>query len=127
MKIYTKNAPKVFGPYSQAIKINNLLMISGQIPVDCKTENIPNNITSQTSLVLKNIKAIIKKSNFSIKNIIKTTIFTTCLDKINDINRIYENFFIQENILIFPARTCIEVSKLPKNVQIEIEVIALKK
>ena len=59
--------------------------------------------------------------------IIKTTIFTTCLKKINDINHSYENFFIQENILIFPARSCVEVSKLPKNVKIEIEAIAFKK
>ncbi|CAL4322311.1 2-iminobutanoate/2-iminopropanoate deaminase [Buchnera aphidicola (Chaitophorus populicola)] len=126
MKIHTKNAPKVFGPYSQAIKINNLLMISGQIPVDKISENIPKKIIDQTFLALNNIKAIIKKSDFSIKDIIKTTIFTTCLNKINEINYAYKNFFIQENVLTFPARSCIEISKLPKNVKIEIEAIAFK-
>lgn len=127
MKISTKNAPKAFGPYSQAIKINNLLMISGQIPIDIISGNIPENIHDQTILALNYIKEIIIKSNFSLNNIIKTTIFTTCLNKINDINHIYKKFFIQENVLIFPARSCIEVSKLPKNVKIEIEAIALKK
>ena len=75
MKIYTKHAPKVFGPYSQAIKINKLLMISGQIPVDSISKSIPNNIIDQTLLVLNHIKSIIKISNFSVKDIIKTTIF----------------------------------------------------
>ncbi|CAL4321968.1 Rid family detoxifying hydrolase [Buchnera aphidicola] len=127
MKIYTKKAPKVLGPYSQGIKINNFLIISGQIPIDPITEKIPKKISDQTLLVLKNIKSIILKAKFHIKNIIKTTIFTTKLNQIHKINKMYEFFFKKNKISIFPARSCVEVSKLPLNVKIEIESISLKK
>ncbi|NIH41087.1 MAG: hypothetical protein G8D27_00845 [Buchnera aphidicola (Periphyllus aceris)] len=125
MKIFTKNAPKPIGPYSQAIKIKNLLMISGQIPIDPISKKIPKKIYCQTLLSLKNIEEIIKKSKFTIKNIIKTTIFTTNIDKFKKINLAYENFF-KKKISFFPARSCVQVSKLPKNVKIEIEAIIYK-
>ncbi|CAL4322105.1 Rid family detoxifying hydrolase [Buchnera aphidicola] len=127
MQIYTKKAPPVLGPYSQGIKINNLLITSGQIPINPKTKMIPKKIFDQTTLVLENIKSIILASNFHIKNIVKTTIFTTRLDKIHKINGAYENFFIKNKVSIFPARSCVEVSKLPLNVKIEIEAISYKK
>lgn len=126
MKIYTKKAPKPIGPYSQAIKTKNLLMISGQIPIHVNSKEIPKKIYNQTLLVLNNIKEIIKKTDFKIKNIIKTTIFTTNLNKIKIINSAYEKFF-KNKLLRFPARSCVEVSKLPKNVKIEIEAIVYKK
>ncbi|NIH16581.1 MAG: hypothetical protein G8D24_00745 [Buchnera aphidicola (Periphyllus lyropictus)] len=127
MKIYSKNAPNPIGPYSQAIKKNGFLMISGQIPIHPILNTIPKKISNQTNLILKNIEIILKKAKFKIKDIIKTTIFTTNLNKINNINYEYEKFFINKKIFIFPARSCVEVSKLPKNVKIEIEAIAYKK
>ncbi|QNS02044.1 MAG: hypothetical protein ICW73_01100 [Buchnera aphidicola (Pentalonia nigronervosa)] len=121
--IHTKNAPKPIGPYSQAIQINNIIMLSGQIPIDIISGKIPDKIEDQTYIVLKNIKNILKSVNLEIKNIIKMTIFTTDLKKINAINKIYENFFIK-NMSHFPARSCIEVQALPKNSKIEIDAIA---
>lgn len=123
--INTKNAPKPIGPYTQAIKINNMLFLSGQIPIEVSSNHIPENIAEQTYIVLTNIKSILIESQFQVKDIIKTTIFTTDLKKINIINEIYKKFFI-DNQSRFPARSCVEVQKLPKNVKIEIEVIACK-
>ncbi|QCI22229.1 Rid family detoxifying hydrolase [Buchnera aphidicola] len=123
--INTKNAPKPIGPYSQAIKIDNILILSGQIPVDVKSSYIPENISEQTYLVLTNIKSILIASGFLVKDIIKTTIFTTELKKIEIINEIYMKFFL-DNKSQFPARSCVEVKSLPKNVKIEIEAMAFK-
>ncbi|QCI16040.1 Rid family detoxifying hydrolase [Buchnera aphidicola] len=124
--IQTANAPKPIGPYSQAIKIDNFIMLSGQIPIDVISNHIPENIGEQTYLVLMNIKSILIHQQFQIKDIVKTTIFTTDLKKIDIINEIYKKFFIQ-NQSEFPARSCVEVQALPKNVKIEIEAIAFKK
>ncbi|AEO08717.1 putative L-PSP (mRNA) endoribonuclease [Buchnera aphidicola str. Ak (Acyrthosiphon kondoi)] len=124
--INTKEAPKPIGPYSQAIEINNFIILSGQIPIDVMSNHIPENIAEQTYLVLKNIKSILIHAKFQVSNIIKTTIFTTNLKKINIINEIYTKFFI-DNKSEFPTRSCVEVQALPKNVKIEIEAIAFKK
>ncbi|AYN24698.1 Rid family detoxifying hydrolase [Buchnera aphidicola] len=124
--INTENAPKPIGPYSQAIKNEHFLITSGQIPIDVKSGHIPDNISEQTYIVLKNIKSIIIASGYKIQDIIKITIFTTNLNKIHIINEIYEKFFI-DNKSLFPARSCVEVQKLPKNVKIEMEAIAFKK
>ncbi|QCI19932.1 MAG: Rid family detoxifying hydrolase [Buchnera aphidicola (Brevicoryne brassicae)] len=124
--IKTKNAPKPIGPYSQAIKIDNFIMLSGQIPIDVKSNYIPKNIAEQTYVVLTNIKSILIESGFLVKDIIKTTVFTTELKKIDIINEIYMKFFL-DNDSKFPARSCIEVQALPKNVKIEIEATAFKK
>ncbi|AAM67912.1 Rid family detoxifying hydrolase [Buchnera aphidicola] len=124
--VNTENAPKPIGPYSQAIKNENFLIISGQIPIDVKSGKIPNNISEQTYIVLKNIKSIIIASKYTIQDIIKITVFTTNLEKIHIINEIYEKFFI-DNKSSFPTRSCIEVQKLPKNVKIEMEAMAFKK
>lgn len=124
--INIKNAPKPIGPYSQAIKTKNITMISGQIGIDVISGQIPNSIAEQTYITLKNIKSILISSDLQVKNIIKTTIFTTNLKEINIINEIYEKFFL-DNKSEFPARSCVEVQALPKNVKIEIEAIAFKK
>ncbi|WP_284443054.1 Rid family detoxifying hydrolase [Buchnera aphidicola] len=124
--INTKNAPKPIGPYSQAIQIDNFIVLSGQIPIDVVSNHIPENIAEQTYLVLKNIKSILVHAGFEVQNIIKTTVFTTNLKKIDIINEVYKKFFIDHKSK-FPARSCIEVQALPKNVKIEIEAIASKK
>ena len=124
--INAKNAPKPIGPYSQAVKINNIMIVSGQIPIDVKSNHMPENIAEQTYIVLMNIKFILIDSGFQVPDIIKTSIFTTDLKKINIINEIYMKFFV-DNKSEFPARSCIEVQALPKNSKIEIEAMAFKK
>ncbi|QIQ41956.1 MAG: hypothetical protein G4A98_01855 [Buchnera aphidicola (Microlophium carnosum)] len=124
--INTTRAPKPIGPYSQAIQIDNFIILSGQIPIDITSNHIPDNIAEQTYIVLQNIKSILVDAGFHVQNIIKTTIFTTHLKKIDIINEIYKQFFI-DNKSGFPARSCVEVQALPKNVKIEIEAIASKK
>ncbi|CAL4323214.1 2-iminobutanoate/2-iminopropanoate deaminase [Buchnera aphidicola (Eriosoma grossulariae)] len=124
--IYTINAPKPIGPYSQAITFKNFIITSGQIPIDIKSNTIPKNINEQTYITLKNIKSILIAANFNIKNIVKTTIYIVNMEEIDQINQTYETFFIKNNVSYFPSRTCIEVSALPQKVKIEIEAIAYK-
>ncbi|QFQ32541.1 hypothetical protein FQV33_00815 [Buchnera aphidicola (Aphis fabae)] len=124
--INTKNAPQPIGPYSQAIQFNNFLITSGQIPIDTNSGMIPESIDEQTYMVLKNIKYILKESKYQVNDIIKITIFTIDLKKIQIINEIYKNFFLK-NKSNFPTRSCVEVQALPKNVKIEMEAIAYKK
>ncbi|QJC28113.1 Rid family detoxifying hydrolase [Enterobacteriaceae endosymbiont of Plateumaris braccata] len=124
--IYSKKAPIPIGPYIQGIISNNIIFTSGQIPINPLNNKIESfNIEKQTIQVLKNIKYIINKANYSIQNIVKTTIYLINLDDLNIINNIYKDFFIKNNAH-YPARTCIEVSRLPKNAKIEIEAIAIK-
>lgn len=123
--INTNSAPKAIGPYNQGIDIGNIIFLSGQIPLNPKNGLIKNDITEQVNQSLRNIKAILKKANLKISNIVKTTIFIVNFDDFEIINSAYEKFF-KKNNSIFPARSCVEVSKLPKNVKIEIEAIAFR-
>ncbi|WP_343128047.1 RidA family protein [Buchnera aphidicola (Takecallis taiwana)] len=123
--ISTKLAPKPIGPYSQGIKRNNIVVTSGQIALNENNEIISDNIIEQTKIILQNIKQIIQKSGLTIHDIIKITIFVTQLNEMNQINIIYNDFF-QKHHARLPARTCVEVSKLPKNAKIEIEAIAIQ-
>ena len=119
-EIKTSNAPVAIGPYSQAILINNMVFTSGQIPINPDTGEIPETIEEQTSQVLNNLKNLLEASGTSIEKVIKTTVFIKNMDDFSVINKIYESFFTAP----YPARSCVEVSKLPKNVLIEIEAIA---
>lgn len=126
--INTKYAPAPLGPYTQAIKINNMVFVSGQIGIHPDTGNIPNNIYDQTQQALQNILYIIKKAKLQVQNIIKTTIFITNINDLPAINISYKNFFKKQSDykdINFPARSCVEVSNLPKNANIEIEAIAM--
>lgn len=119
--ISTDKAPQAIGPYSQAIKTDNVLYLSGQIPINPETnEIISKDIAEQTGQVMKNIKAILEKENLSIEKIVKTTIFLQDLSQFNIVNEEYSKFLGDHR----PARSTIEVSRLPKDVQIEIEAIA---
>ncbi|PFB04614.1 reactive intermediate/imine deaminase [Priestia megaterium] len=119
--ISTDKAPQAIGPYSQAIKTDNVLYLSGQIPINPETsEIISNDIAEQTGQVMKNIKAILEKESLSIEKIVKTTIFLQDLSQFNIVNEEYSKFLGDHR----PARSTIEVSRLPKDVQIEIEAIA---
>lgn len=121
-EIATENAPKVIGPYSQGILWNDLIFASGQIPVNPATSEIPNGIKEQTTQVLKNISAILESEGSSIKNVIKTTVFIKDMNDFVQMNEVYESFFQKP----FPARSTVEVARLPKDVLVEIEVIAHK-
>lgn len=119
--ISTKKAPSAIGPYSQAISHSGFLFTSGQIAIDPKTnEFIGGNIEKQTKQVLKNLKAILKKSGSNVENIVKTTIFITDMNDFAKVNEIYGSVFKDHK----PARSCVAVASLPKNALIEIEAIA---
>ena len=121
--IFTENAPAAIGPYSQAVKINNLLFVSGQIPIDSKSsEIIFNNIEKATKLVLDNLEQIVLAANFTKENIVKVTIYLKDISNFEKINKIYADFFGDHK----PARAVVEVSNIPKGVDIEIDAICYK-
>lgn len=122
-QIYTTtHAPSPVGPYNQAVSFNGILYVSGQIAIEplsgeLKTENI----TEETHQVMKNIEAVLKEAKCSFENILKTSIFINNMDNFGEINKVYASYF---NEATAPARECMEVVKLPKNVNVEISVIA---
>ena len=118
-EISTTNAPAAIGPYSQAIKVGNMLFTSGQIPVDPETANIPYGVEAQAKQALTNIKNLIEASGADISNVIKTTVFIADMNDFAVINEIYSQFFTKP----YPARSCVEVARLPKDVLLEIEAI----
>ena len=118
--IKTLEAPAAIGPYSQAIKANGFLFISGQIPLTPNGELVGDDIKTQTKQVLKNLKAILKEADLSLKDTVKTTIFLKSMDDFSIVNEIYAQAFGEHK----PARSTIEISKLPKDVLVEIELIA---
>lgn len=120
--IHTDNAPKAIGPYSQAIKAGNLLFVSGQVPFDPATmEIVEGGVQEQTTRVLENLKAILKEAGASFDNVVKTTVFIKDMNDFGAINEIYAKYFGENK----PARACVEVARLPRDVKVEIEVIAV--
>lgn len=124
-EINTSNAPAAIGPYVQAVDLGQLVLTSGQIPVDPKTGDVAEDIAAQTRQSLENVKAIIEQAGLTVKNIVKTTVFVKDLNDFALVNATYEQFFT-EHQAPFPARSCVEVARLPKDVGIEIEAIALR-
>ena len=121
--ILTSNAPQPIGPYSQAIMNNNTLYVSGQIAIIPQTGEINlSSIENETKQVMENIKAIIETAGLTMSHIVKTSIFLTNMGNFSKVNEVYDTYF-KENP---PARETIQVSALPKNVNIEISVIAIK-
>jgi 2-iminobutanoate/2-iminopropanoate deaminase len=121
--INTNNAPAPIGPYSQAVAANGLLFVSGQIPSDPKTgEIITTGITDEATMVMENLKAILTEAGTGFDQIIKTTIFLTDMQTFAQVNEVYGSYFMAN----FPARETVQVSALPKGVNVEISVIALK-
>ncbi len=118
--IHTDQAPAAIGPYSQAIKISNFLFVSGQIPVNPVTNEIPDSIEEQAHQVMKNIEAILTQAKLSWDHLVKTTIFLTDMNDFTKVNEVYASYFSDT----YPARECVQVAALPKNVSIEISVIA---
>ncbi|QLB12304.1 2-iminobutanoate/2-iminopropanoate deaminase [Bisgaardia hudsonensis] len=124
--IHTENAPAAIGPYVQAVDLGNMVITSGQIPVNPVTGEIANDIVAQTRQSLENVKAIIEQSGLVVANIVKTTVFVKDLNDFATVNKEYELFFKENNHPSFPARSCVEVARLPKDVAIEIEAIAIR-
>jgi len=120
--IQTDKAPKAIGPYSQAIQAGNLLFLSGQIPIDPKTgELTEGDIRQQTQQVLENIKGLLESQGLGMGDVIKVTIFLKDMGNFNQVNEVYATYFYSSP----PARSTVEVAKLPRNAEIEIEAIAL--
>jgi len=119
--IATKNAPAAIGPYSQAVKAGGLLFISGQIPLDPATgEVVEATIQAQTTRSLNNLKAIVEQAGGSLDSVVKTTVFLKDMGDFAEMNKIYQSFFQAD----CPARSAVQVAKLPKDVMVEIEAIA---
>ena len=120
--IHTNHAPAAVGPYSQAALVGNLLITSGQLGLDPTTGILPEGVEAQTKQSLENIGAILAEAGFSLTDVVKTTVFIRNMDDFGRVNGIYAAFFGEHK----PARSCVEVSALPKNGLVEIEVIASK-
>ena len=118
--VATTNAPGAIGPYSQAIIAGDNMYISGQLPLNPATGEMPADIKAQTKQSLENIKAILESEGLSMKNVVKTTVLMQNMGDFNDMNAVYSEFFTEE----CPARAAVEVAKLPKNALVEIEAIA---
>lgn len=120
--INTTKAPQAIGPYSQAVSINNLLFISGQIPINPETgELVQGGVGEETHQVMKNLKAILEQAGASFSTAVKTSIFLKNMDDFSLVNEIYASYFEEGN---YPARETVQVSKLPKDVNVEISMIA---
>jgi 2-iminobutanoate/2-iminopropanoate deaminase len=120
--IQTEKGPKAIGPYSQAIQAGDLLFLSGQIPIDPKTgELIMGDIRKQTQQVLENIKGILESQRIGMEDVVKVTIFLKDMGNFSQVNEVYATYFPSSP----PARSTVEVAKLPRDVDIEIEATAL--
>ena len=119
-KIYTPNAPEAIGPYSQAVKVGGLLFTSGQIAINPASGQVEaTDIEGQTHQVCKNLCAVLEAAGTSVEKVIKTTCFLADMDDFTTLNSLYGSYFASK-----PARSCVAVKTLPKNVLVEVEVIA---
>ncbi|MBP3867733.1 MAG: RidA family protein [Solobacterium sp.] len=122
-EIATSNAPAAVGPYSQALKVGPFVFASGQIPLDPATGTIKGETAvDQAEQAFTNIEAVLKEAGLSMKDVVKTTVFLTDLNDFGPVNEVYAKHFVKP----FPARSCVEVSALPKGAKVECEVIAYK-
>jgi 2-iminobutanoate/2-iminopropanoate deaminase len=120
--IATNDAPKAIGPYSQAIKANGFVFISGQIPLDPATQElVSGDVAAQTERVLQNLSGILKAAGSSLQQVVKTSVFLKSMSDFANMNEVYSRYFNQAP----PARSTVEVARLPKDVLVEIDVIAL--
>lgn len=123
-KIYTKQAPEPIGPYSQAVEANGFIFTSGQIAINPETGNLlTGNAAEQVRLVIQNLKSVLESGGSSLNNVVKTTIFLKDMEDFGAVNEVYAEFFGEG----LPARSTVEVSRLPKDVLVEIDCIAAKR
>lgn len=117
--IFTEKAPAAIGPYSQAVKVGDMLFVSGQISIDLAPKG---DLTAETLKVMENMGAILNEAGYTYSNIVKTTIFLKNMNEFVKVNEAYSTFFTKD----FPARETVEVARLPKDVNVEISCIAVK-
>ncbi|ADI25114.1 RidA family protein [Geobacillus sp. G4] len=120
-KVETTKAPQAIGPYSQGIIVNNMFYSSGQIPLTPEGELVKGDIQAQTHQVFQNLKAVLEAAGASLDTVVKTTVFLKNMDDFAAMNEVYSQYFPNHK----PARSCVEVARLPKDVLVEIEVVAL--
>lgn len=120
--VNSNNVAPAIGPYSHAVEINGMVYTSGMIPLTPEGDLVSDDVTEQTKQVMENIKNVLKEVDLTYNNIVKTTIFIKNMDDFPKINDVYSTYFSDK----LPSRSCVEVSRLPKDVQVEIEVIASK-
>lgn len=122
--IHTKKAPEAIGPYSQAIKVGDFVFTSGQVPLNPETgEVVCTDVEGQTKQTLENLKNVLEASGSDLEHVVKTTVYIQNMKDFGKINEIYASYFTN----VYPARSCVEVSKLPKGVLIEIEAVGIVK
>lgn len=120
--IDTDKAPAAIGPYAQAVKTNALVFTSGQIPIDPATGDIvPGGIDAQAACALNNLRAVLEAAGAGLQDVVKTTVFLKSMDDFPAVNAVYARYFAAP----YPARSCVEVARLPKDVRIEIEAAAV--
>ncbi|MFS8184502.1 RidA family protein [Pseudovibrio denitrificans] len=121
--IDTSKAPAAIGPYVQGVNLGQMVITSGQLPINPETGEMPADVAEQTLQSLKNGLAIVEEAGLAAKNIRKTTVFVKDLNDFGRVNEVYGKFF-EDNNAPFPARSCVEVARLPKDALVEIEMIA---
>ena len=120
--ISTENAPGAIGPYSQAIKVENMVFCSGQIPIDPQTgEFVSDDVAEQTRQVLKNLSAVLEAAGANLNNVVKTTVFLADMNDFAAMNEIYAEFFSENK----PARATVQAARLPRDARVEIDCIAI--
>ncbi len=120
--IATTDAPAAIGPYSQAVEANGMLFVSGQIPMDPRTgEIVTGDISVQTERVIQNLAAILNAAGYTLKDVVKTTCYLSSMNDFQQFNEVYARYFTQK-----PARATVEVSRLPRDVKVEVEAVAVK-
>ena len=118
----SEKIPAAIGPYSPALRVGKLMFISGQIPIDPESGNlVKGDIQKQARQILTNLKTLLDVYSLTLKNIVKTTVFLKDMNNFSEFNKVYAQYFTEE----FPARSCIEVARLPKDAEIEIEAVAI--
>lgn len=123
IQVSTKNAPQAIGPYSQGIIVNNMFYSSGQIPLRPDGTMVEGNIIEQTEQVFENLKGVLEAAGASLQTVVKATVFIKDMNDFAQVNEVYANYFGEHK----PARSCVEVARLPKDALVEIEVVALVK
>lgn len=117
--INTNKAPEALGPYSHAMVVNNLVFTSGQIPLDTEGNIVSSDVKEQTKQVLENLSVVLEEAGSDLNSVVKATIFISDMNEFQQINEVYGNYFNEHQ----PARSCVEVSRLPKDVKVEIELV----
>ncbi|PTK65684.1 RidA family protein [Staphylococcus borealis] len=117
--INTNKAPEALGPYSHAMVVNNLVFTSGQIPLDTEGNIVSDDVKEQTKQVLDNLSVVLEEAGSDLNSVVKATIFISDMNEFQKINEVYGSYFSEHQ----PARSCVEVARLPKDVKVEIEVV----